>query len=72
MITTAEIKQMTRADKLRMMEALWEDLSRSDEEVESPPWHEAELRETRARFEAGEVGISDWESAKRELRRPSA
>ncbi|MCF7837705.1 MAG: addiction module protein [Candidatus Marinimicrobia bacterium] len=59
---------MSRTEKLRVMEAIWTDLSASDAELESPAWHADVLRETEERFSRGEERIVDWESAKRELR----
>lgn len=68
MLTTVQIEQMSRAEKLQVMEALWADLSKTEAEVESPAWHADVLRETEARVAAGEERITDWDSAKRELR----
>jgi hypothetical protein len=67
MVTTIQIEQMSRAEKLQVMEAIWADLSKA--EVESPAWHADVLRETEARVAAGEERITDWEVAKRELRK---
>ena len=69
MTTTIQIEQMSREEKLQTMEAIWEDLSKADAEVESPAWHETVLRETEARVAAGQERIADWEIAKRELRK---
>jgi len=60
--------QLPRAEKLRLMEALWVDLSRSEGEFESPTWHESALRETEQRVASGEEKAVDWEDAKRQLR----
>ena len=60
--------QLPRADKLRLMEALWADLSRSEGEFESPSWHESALRETEQRVTSGKEEVVDWEDAKRRLR----
>ena len=68
MITTQQVEQMSRTEKLQVMEAIWTALSASDVEVESPAWHADALRETEERFSRGEERIVDWESAKRELR----
>lgn len=51
------------------MEAIWADLSKDDAQVESPAWHESVLKETEARVAAGQEQISDWQTAKRELRK---
>jgi len=67
-VTAAQIEQMSRAEKLQVMEALWADLSKTDAEVESPVWHADLLRETGARVAAGEERITDWDTAKQELR----
>lgn len=62
-----QIARLSREEKVQLMEALWIDLSRSDADVESPPWHEECLRETEARYLAGEERVLDWDDAKREL-----
>jgi hypothetical protein len=64
-----EIKQMSRAEKLRIMEALWEDLSSEDQSIQSPAWHESLLQETEQRVHAGQEKIHDWKEAKKELRK---
>ena len=65
---TEDIENMSADEKLRLMEALWESLSRLETQLESPPWHEEALRETAARHDAGEEQPIDWDTAKRELR----
>ncbi|MDD2710423.1 MAG: addiction module protein [Verrucomicrobiae bacterium] len=60
---------MSREEKIKTMHALWEDLARDDEAIESPSWHAAVLKETEARVLSGAEPIHDWEDAKRELRR---
>ena len=42
------LKQMSRAEKLMALEALWEDLSRNEAEIVSPDWHREELAATEA------------------------
>ncbi len=69
MVTTLQIEQMSRFEKLQVMEAIWADLSKSDAEVETPAWHADVLKETEARIAAGEERITDWEVAKCELRK---
>jgi hypothetical protein len=66
-MSAIEIQQMPRQEKLRLMEALWADLSREEAEVESPAWHADALRETSERVARGEEKILDWEQAKLDL-----
>jgi hypothetical protein len=63
------IKQMSWDEKLRAMEELWVSLSQDESRLQSPPWHEDALRETTARYEAGQEQPVDWDVAKRELRK---
>jgi hypothetical protein len=63
------LDKMTREEKLAAMELIWQDLIRDPNAVESPAWHEEELRKTRERVDAGLETFVDWESAKKELRR---
>jgi hypothetical protein len=62
------IKQMTRAEKLMALEAIWDDLSRNEETFESPAWHKEELAATERRVKAGQEQFVDWEHAKKDLR----
>jgi hypothetical protein len=66
-MSALEIQQMPRREKLRLMEALWADLSRDEAEVESPAWHADALRETAERVARGEEEVLNWEEAKAKL-----
>ena len=63
-----EIEKMTLEEKLRAMEALWADLSRKEQDIQSPPWHEQLLKEREERVQSGQERFESWEDAKRELR----
>jgi Putative addiction module component len=65
---TLPLDRMTLAEKLRAMEAIWADLSRNEEQIQSPDWHEGVLRERDDKLKsAGELPV-DWETAKTQLR----
>jgi hypothetical protein len=59
--------QLPKPEKLKLMEALWQDLSRAPDEVTSPAWHEAALRETETKYNQGEESTLDWEQTKTKL-----
>jgi hypothetical protein len=65
MSDTIEIKHLSREEKLRVMEAIWEDLSRDAEQVESPEWHRGVLEETERRLQAGQESTMDWREARK-------
>jgi len=58
------ISDLSLAQKLDLMEALWADLSRDDKSLESPAWHREVLEDRRKAFEAGKISAFDWEEAK--------
>jgi hypothetical protein len=68
MSNAIDIGRLSREEKLRIMEAIWEDLSRDEEQVESPEWHRELLEETEQRRRSGQEGMVDWPEAKEKLR----
>ncbi|HWC60401.1 MAG TPA: addiction module protein [Verrucomicrobiae bacterium] len=68
-MTIEAVRKLPRVEQLRLMETLWEELSRSENELESPAWHATELEQTEKRLAEGKEQIMDWEAAKKELRR---
>jgi hypothetical protein len=67
-MTIEAVRKLPRAEQLRLMETLWEELSRSEGELESPAWHAEELAATEQRLAEGKEQILDWEAAKKKLR----
>lgn len=62
------LSYLTRAEKLRLMDALWDDLTHDIEPFQSPAWHEDVLRKTQQHATNGVVETLDWEKAKQLLR----
>jgi hypothetical protein len=69
MSVTLPLDQMSLSEKLQVMEALWEDLSRNSDALDSPVWHETVLEEREKRIAAGEAHFSDWDQAKADIRK---
>lgn len=61
------LDQMSVAEKLQAMEALWADLSRHTPEEVVPKWHAEVLVEREGRLAAGREAVLDWDEAKRQL-----
>ena len=66
-MSNESLRQLTRSEKLKLMETLWEELSRSDEGFESPAWHAKELAATERRMAEGKEQVLDWDAAKTSL-----
>ncbi len=47
------LDQMTTAEKLRVMETIWADLSRDEAQFESPSWHGEVLKEREEKIKSG-------------------
>jgi hypothetical protein len=69
MAITLPLSEMTTAEKLQVMEALWEDLSRQSDAFESPDWHRAALEERERKIASGEARFTSWEEAKADIRK---
>ena len=63
------LNEMTTDDKLAIMELLWDDLSRTPEDLHSPAWHAEVLAEREKRIENGETHFSDLEDVEKRLRK---
>jgi hypothetical protein len=66
---TLPLEKMTIAEKLRVMETFWDDLTRNEGQFESPKWHGDVLRERAERVKQGKESFMDWETAKKQLRK---
>ena len=66
------LKEMSTKDKVETMETLWESLSADPASVESPDWHQDELRVREARIESGDAKFVDWEKSKANIRRQTS
>ena len=69
MAAVLEIERMTLEEKLRVMEALWDDLCRREENVLVPQWHKDVLDERRRAIADGKARFVDWETAKKRISR---
>jgi hypothetical protein len=62
------IENMTRSEKLSMMEALWDDLSRDTVTLSSPEWHAQALKEAEHALAENQASFLSWDAAKKVLR----
>ena len=62
------INAMSSAEKLQLMEALWQSLTRNPPDIPSPNWHGDVLEQRRQAVREGRAAFEDWDSAKQRLR----
>ena len=63
------LSKLSVAQKLDLMETLWADLTRDEQNLKSPAWHETVLKDREQAFAAGKVTVLDWEQAKGRIKK---
>lgn len=63
------LDRMTVADKLRVLEEVWNDLQRTPEEIPSPAWHADVLHAREGRVREGKSQFCDWSDVKQRIRK---
>ena len=61
------IESLTAAERLELMEVLWDGISHNERNFESPAWHAEDLRKTEERVAAGLETFHDWDDVKARL-----
>jgi hypothetical protein len=62
-----KLDDLTTAEKISVMERLWEDLCRNASEALSPSWHGDVLEQREGAVTVGEACFVDWEDAKKKI-----
>ena len=63
------LTRLSFSQKLDLMETLWADLIRDERKLESPAWHSTVLKEREEAYAAGKLTVSDWEHAKKRIKK---
>jgi len=67
MAENISLENLSLADKIRLIERLWDDVCRVSGDVRSPEWHQAVLEERTKRLADGTATVSSWAEAKERL-----
>ena len=65
MAISISLESMTKAEKLEMLEMLWDDLCQNDSDIPVPDWHLEVLREREQAVARGEESALEWDEAKK-------
>lgn len=63
------IEQLSREEKLSLMEALWNSLDAEEVSAVPPEWHRNVLESRLRRLADGSEPVSDWNEAKQRIQR---
>jgi hypothetical protein len=69
MIALEQIHQMPFRERLLMMEAIWDDISREEQNLDVPQWHKDILDERERLVAEGKAQFLEWEDAKRQIKK---
>lgn len=69
-MTALNVKVLPIEEKIRLMEAIWEDMREQFEKSSFPPDILALLQERQERIRSGESKLLDWNRVKATLGRP--
>ena len=58
---------MSVAEKVQLLEKVWDNLCRESGDVRSPEWHASILKERQRQIENGTMTVSPWAEAKERL-----
>ena len=61
------LNTMSVAEKVQLLERVWDDLCRESGNVRSPEWHAAILRDRQRQIESGAISVVPWADAKERL-----
>lgn len=64
----ADIKKMSRIERLQAMEALWDSILHEKEEIETPEWHQEILEERKALIAEGKakfISLSELKASRK-------
>ncbi|MBN8422795.1 MAG: addiction module protein [Verrucomicrobia bacterium] len=71
MFSLQSLHELPLKEKLLAMEALWQDLSAAEADLEVPFWQQDLLDEREIAVAEGSAKFIDWEQAKNDILRPS-
>ena len=63
-----EINKMKLAEKLLLIEDVWDSIAQCNSELPMPEWQKKELEKRYKKYKAGEQNLHDWQSVHEDLR----
>ncbi|MGQ0657933.1 MAG: addiction module protein [Chromatiales bacterium] len=69
MTVTIPLEKMSVAEKIQMMESIWDDLCQHADSIVSPSWHQDVLAQREESLSSGADKFEDWDKAKADIQR---
>jgi putative addiction module component (TIGR02574 family) len=68
--TETSVFDLTPAEKLQLVEDLWDDLAASPDDIPVHDWQKEELARRKANLQQNPASVLKWEDVKRRIRAP--
>ena len=63
-----EINKLNLAEKLLLVEDIWDSIAQSNSELPMPEWQKLELDKRFKEYKAGKLNLHDWQSVHENIR----
>jgi putative addiction module component (TIGR02574 family) len=63
-----EINKLDLAEKLLLVEDIWDSIAQSNSELPMPEWQKLELDKRFKEYKAGKLNLHDWQSVHENIR----
>lgn len=63
-----EINKLDLAEKLLLVEDIWDSIAQSNSELPMPEWQKLELDKRYKEYKAGKLNLQDWQSVHENIR----
>jgi putative addiction module component (TIGR02574 family) len=65
----AEFGKLTKAEKIVLVEELWDSINDGSEDLPVPEWHVSELDKRYSTYKTGNMELYDWQDVHKEIRK---
>ena len=65
-----ELEKLSVAERLQIVEDLWDGIARSNADIPVPQWQKAELERRKQNYLKDPQSLQTWDAVKREILRP--
>lgn len=65
----SEINKLDLADKIILVEDIWDSIARNNNELPLPEWQKNELEKRYSEYKTGKLDLHDWNAVHEDLRK---
>jgi len=66
-MSSNDIQNMSIAERMNLIEQIWDSIRQDEEQLATPLWHETILKDRKKRYESGELKMFSFDEVKATL-----